>query len=175
MKNYADLIEAAGIGRTAQLCQDALVEMLEELFSGKKFMGQEGRKPLRVFEQDLPIPEDNDEDVDLDISSAPYIKVAMTGGEIPDDNSPQLVEFSLTICTYDPGTKREGFRDVANIKEDIIQRVCTRPYFGGAFTILKPIAWAIQQDTTPPYYFGACVLTCTAPALTQDTELKGML
>lgn len=175
MKNYADLIEAAGIGRTAQLCQDALVEMLEELFSGKKFMGQEGRKALRVFEQDLPMPEDNDEDVDLDISSAPYIKVAMTGGEIPDDNSPQLVEFSLTICTYDTGTKREGFRDVANIKEDIIQRVCTRPYFGGAFTILKPIAWAIQQDTTPPYYFGACVLTCTAPALTQDTELKGML
>ncbi len=175
MKNYADLIEAAGIGRTAQLCQDALVEMLEELFSGKKFMGQEGRKALRVFEQDLPIPEDNDEDVDLDISSAPYIKVAMTGGEIPDDDSTQLVEFSLTICTYDPGTKREGFRDVANIKEDIIQRVCTRPYFGGAFTILKPIAWAIQQDTTPPYYFGACVLTCTAPALTQDTELKGML
>jgi len=175
VKNYADLIEAAGVGRTAQLCQDALVEMLEELFSGKKFMGQEGRKPLRVFEQDLSIPEDNDEDVDLDISSAPYIKVAMTGGEIPDDNSPQLVEFSLTICTYDPGTKREGFRDVANIKEDIIQRVCTRPYFGGAFTILKPIAWAIQQDTTPPYYFGACVLTCTAPALTQDTELKGML
>lgn len=175
MKNYTRLIETSGIGRTPQLCQDALVEMLEELFDGKKFTGQEGRKALRVFKQDLDIPEDNDEDVDLDISSAPYIKVAMTGGEIPNDNSPQLVEFSLTICAYDTGKKREGFRDVANIKEDIIQRVCTRPYFGGAFTILKPIAWAIQQDTTPPYYFGACVLTCTAPALTQDTELKGML
>ena len=124
MKNYAEETARAGIGRTPQLCQDALIEMLEELFEGRKFMGQEGRKPLKIIRQDIDIPEDNDE---------------------------------------------------ANIKEDIVQRVCTRPYFGGAFTILYPIAWAIQQDTSPPYYFAACVLTCTAPALTQDSELKGML
>lgn len=175
MTNYVNAVEQSGIGRTPQLCQDALIEMLEELFAGKKYTGQEGRKPLKIFRQDIDIPEGNDEDVDFDISAAPYIRVAMTGGEIRDDDSPQLVEFSLTICAYDPGTKHEGFRDVANIKEDIIQRVCTRPYFGGAFTILKPIAWAIQQDISPPYYFAAIVLTCTAPALTQDTELKGML
>lgn len=175
MRNYAHEIEESGVGGTPQLCQDALCEMLGELFAGKNFMGQEGRKPLKIVKQDLDIPEDNDEDVDLDLSAAPYIRVTMTGGEIPDDNSPQLVEFSVTICTYDAGTKREGFRDVANIKEDIIQRLCTRPYFGGAFTVLKPIAWALQQDTSPPYYFGACIFTCTAPALTQDTELKGMV
>ena len=164
MKNYAEETARAGIGRTPQLCQDALIEMLEELFEGRKFMGQEGRKPLKIIRQDIDIPEDDDEDVDTDISAAPYIKVAMTGGEIPNADSPQLVEFSLTICAY-----------VAHTKEDIVQRVCTRPYFGGAFTILYPIAWAIQQDTSPPYYFAACVLTCTAPALTQDSELKGML
>lgn len=175
MKNYAEVVKRAGIGMTPQLCQDALKEMLEELFEGRKFMGQEGRKPLKIYRQDIDIPEDNDEDVDFDCSAAPYIKVAMNGGEIPDGNSPQLVEFSLTICAYDTGAKHEGFRDVANIKEDIVQRICTRPYFGGAFTILKPIAWAIQEDISPPYYFGAIVFTCTAPALTQDSELKGMV
>ena len=87
-------------------------EMLEELFEGKTYSGQEGRKPLKIIRQDIDIPEDNDEDVDTDLSAAPYIKVAMTGGEIPDDDSPQLVEFSLTICAYDTGTKHEGFRDV---------------------------------------------------------------
>ena len=69
----------------------------------------------------------------------------------------------------------QGYQDVANIKEDIVQRVCTRPYFGGAFTILKPVVWAMQQDDTHPYYFGACTLTCTAPAMTQDTELEGLV
>ena len=164
-----------GIGQTPQLCQDALIEMLRELFAGKKYNGQEGRKPLAIFKQDLPIPEENDVDADTDVAHAPYIVVRMTGGEIADDKSPQTVEFSLIICAYDTGIERAGFQDVANIKEDIVQRACTAPYFGGAFTILKPIAWALQQDDTAPYYYGAVTMNCTAPAMTQDTELEGTI
>ena len=46
MKNYMDAVRAAGIGRTPQLCQDALIETLEELFAGKKYNGQQSRKEL---------------------------------------------------------------------------------------------------------------------------------
>lgn len=175
MKNYIEAVKREGVGRTAQLCHDALVEMLEELFEGKKYIGQEGRKPLRFFQQDLPIPEDDDEDVDTDMAYAPYIVVRMGEGVIKNDDDPQVIEFSLVICTYDTGKKRDGYRDVTNIKEDIVQRACAAPYFGGAFTILKPIAWALQQDDTHPYYFGACTLLCTAPAMTQDTVMEAML
>lgn len=175
MRDYATMVEEAGIGRTPQLCHDALIEMLTELFQGKKYNGQTGRKALKIFKQDLPVPEDNDVDADTDEANAPYIVARMAGGAIKDDDVPQTVEFSLVICCYDTGHAREGYRDVANIKEDIIQRLCTRPYFGGAFTVLKPIAWAMQQDDTAPYYFGAVNFTCTAPALTQDTELKELL
>jgi len=175
MRNYTTMVEEAGIGRTPQLCHDALIEMLTELFQGKKYNGQEGRKALKIFKQDLPVPEDNDVDADTDEAHAPYIVARMTGGTIKDDDTAQSVEFSLVICCYDTGHAREGYQDVANIKEDIVQRICTRPYFGGAFTVLKPIAWAMQQDDTAPYYFGAVNFTCTAPALTQDTELKELL
>ena len=129
-----------GIGQTPQLCQDALIEMLRELFAGKKYNGQEGRKPLAIFKQDLPIPEENDVDADTDVAHAPYI-VSLVGSE---------------MCIRD-------------------RRACTAPYFGGAFTILKPIAWALQQDDTAPYYYGAVTMNCTAPAMTQDTELEGLL
>ncbi len=88
--------------------------------------------------------------------TAPYIVVRMTGGEIADDKSPQTVEFSLIICAYDTGIERDGFQDVANIKEDIVQRACTAPYFGGAFTILKPIAWALQQRRHRPVLLRSC-------------------
>ncbi len=37
------------------------------------------------------------------------------------------------------------------------------------------VVWAMQNDDTHPYYFGACNVTCTAPALTQDTELEEMV
>ena len=56
MKNYMDAVSAAGIGRTPQLCQDALIETLEELFAGKKYNGQQSRKELKIFKQDLPVP-----------------------------------------------------------------------------------------------------------------------
>lgn len=110
MKNYMDAVRAAGIGRTPQLCQDALIETLEELFAGKKYNGQQSRKELKIFKQDLPVPEDYDADVDTDAAAAPYIVVRMTGGEIKNDDGPQAVEFSLIVCAYDEGKEREGYR-----------------------------------------------------------------
>lgn len=173
MRDYTKEIRRAGIGGTPQLCQDAFVEMLEELFAGKKFAGQESRKELKIIKQNLPIPKrQRDRKADTDEATAPYVLVGMNEGAILDDDSPQIVEFSLVICAYDKGTDNGGCEDVANIKEDIIQRVCAHPYFGGAFTILKPIEWALQKDRTPPYYFGAITLNCTAPAMTQDTEME---
>lgn len=76
MKNYMDAVRAAGIGRTPQLCQDALIETLEELFAGKKYNGQQSRKELKIFKQDLPVPEDYDADVDTDAAAAPVHRCA---------------------------------------------------------------------------------------------------
>ena len=168
MRNHPTTAARADIGRTPQLCQDALIEMLKELFADKLFCGQEGRKPLKIYKQDLPIPQSDDADADTDKAEAPYIVVRMTGGQIEDDDSPQTVDFSLIVCAYDTGLDREGWQDVANIKEDIIQRVCKAPYFGGAFTVLKPITWALQEDDTHPYYFGAMSLKFEAPAVRQE-------
>jgi len=175
-RDYAKEVRSAGVGMTPRICQAALIEMLEDMFAGKKFIGQEGRKELKIFEQNLPIPKrQRDRKADTDAAAAPYIVVEMNEGAIPDDDSPQLVDFTLVLCAYDKGTDREGHQDVSNIKEDIIQRICSRPYFGGVFTVIKPITWALQKDNTPPYYFGAVSFTCTAPAMTQDTEQEELV
>lgn len=172
MKDYMSLVEQAGVGRTPQLCQDALIDVLRELFKGQKYDGPGGsQKEITVYKQDIPIPTDNDIDADTDEAPAPYIVVSMNGGGISNDNTTQNVDFSLVICCYDNGLNRVGYQDVSNIKEDIIQRFCTRPYFGGCFTVLKPITWALQTESSEPYYYGAITLTCTAPAMTQDAEL----
>ena len=152
-----------------------LTELMEELFQGRKYAGPGGRKALTVYKQDLPVTTQDDYDADTSNAPSPYLVVQMDGGSIPDDKSPQEVDFSLVICCYDDQGKREGYQDVSNIKETIIQRICSAPYFGGAFTILKPYAWAIQKDDTDPYYYGAITFTCTAPALTQDSVLEELL
>ena len=76
-------------------------------------------------------------------------------------------DFSLIVCAYDTGLDREGWQDVANIKEDIIQRGCKAPYFGGAFTVLKPITWALQEDDTHPYY---CLLYTSHTSTSPNTD-----
>lgn len=162
-------------GGTPQLCQNALIREIEELFEGYTYNGQEGYKPLKIFKQDLPIPEDYDEDSDTEAAVAPYIVVRMTGGEIKDEKTPQTIDFSLVICAYDRGKERLGYQDVTNIKEDMIQHFCKKPYFGDIYTVLKPITWAMQADDSAPYYFGAVSLTCTAPAMTQDEELGELI
>lgn len=52
------------MGHTSEMAHQAMIEELEKLFEDKKYSGQEGAKPLKVFKQFLPIPTDNDEDVD---------------------------------------------------------------------------------------------------------------
>lgn len=175
MADYRTMVEMAGIGRTPQLCQDALIDELKKLFKGKKYVGQEGREELTFYKQDLPVPEENDVDADYAAAPCPYILTQMTEGEIRKEDEPQIVSFALVICCYDDGKMREGYQDVANIKEDIVQHICSKPYFGGAFTILKPISWALQVQDTRPYYYGALTFDCTAPAMTQDTELEELL
>jgi len=155
--------------------QQALCDELGELFHNKKFSGQEGRKALRIFKQNLPIDTGYDDDVDTDAAAAPYIVVLLSGGEVPDKSSPQTVEVMLTICCYDDGLEREGYQDVQNIKEDIIQHFCEKPWFGGAFTVQFPMSWAMQMDDTHPYYFGAVLMTCTAPTKTSEAVLEALL
>ena len=52
-------------GYTSEICQQAMIEELEELFRDMKFNGQEGEKPLQIFKQFIPTPTDDDDDVAL--------------------------------------------------------------------------------------------------------------
>lgn len=172
---YAEQVRREGAGGTPRLCQQALADLMEELFKGKKYRAPKGRRAVRIYQQELPLPEDRDTDADSDTAPPPFIIVRAEEGGIRDDDSPQEIEFSLILCAYDQSVENAGWQDVVNMRETIIQRLLTAPYFGDVFTVRKPITWAMQQDDTHPYFYGVVSITCTAPALTQDTVLKELL
>lgn len=159
-------------GKTAKQAQKALKQELEKLFEGKKYSGQQNRKGLTIYEQDLPIDNSDDEDADTDAAKAPYIIVKMTAGEIISPTEPQYMDAVLIICCYDDSGNRQGYEDVAIIKEDIIEHFCAVPFFGGSYTVLLDrehrLKWAMQEDDTHPYYYGAVQLAITCPAVTTD-------
>ena len=47
-------------GYTSEMCQQAMMDELEELFRGMMFTGQEGEKPLKIYKQFLPTQTDNE-------------------------------------------------------------------------------------------------------------------
>lgn len=184
-------------GRTPAAMQDAMIEEMRTLFKGKKYNGQpvyklnedgtrmldEKKKPiidytlkqLNVYRQDLPIPEQDDDDVDTAAAVAPWIIVRQTSTRIEGITEPQHVNLALMICAYDEGREREGFRDVQNIIEVIMQHFSKGNTFGPAFTVLHPLQSAMQEDDTSPYYFGAVNLVVTTPAVTRDETVGGLI
>lgn len=161
-------------GMTSSMMLTALCDVLRDMFKDKRFTGQEGKKRIKVYEWELPISTDNDEDVDTDDAAAPFIIVSLESGTINSPDETQIVNAIMTICCYDDGTERLGYKEVNNIKEDIVQRFCKTRYFGGWFTILMdeyhPIDWAMQKDPTDPYYYGAVSMWVTIPAMTQEQD-----
>ena len=166
-------------GYTTAMMQDALCDELKELFRGRVFNGQDGLKPLNVFKQNLPIDTGLDDDTDTDAAASPYVVVLLEGGKIYDPHNPKVVGATLTVCCYDEGDKREGFRDVQNILETIEQHFCVKPYFGGAFTVLLGhehyFEDALQMDDTWPYYFGALSFDVSVPVPVPEASLQELV
>ena len=162
-------------GSTPLGAQMAMIGELEQLFEGRKFWGQGQRKALRLFCQDVEIPTENDDDDEPAAAIAPFVVVTRTGTEIPEPGSPQVVDFELTVCCYDDGKQREGFMDVANIQEAILQHFNERPYFGSYFTVLWPMASAMQADDTHPYYWGNVALSVTTQLAPANKEWENLL
>lgn len=162
-------------GRTPLAAQYALMGVLKELFDGKTYCGQGGRKALTVYKQDLPVPQDNDEDVDTVQAAAPWLMVRRTGTTVEKPNAAHIAEFELTICCYDEGKDRDGYDDVANISDKIMQRFHEKPYFEKHFAVEYPIASAVQQDDTAPYYFGVVLLRVTTQLKPTNTEVEALL
>ena len=86
-------------GYTSEMCQQAMMDELEELFRGMMFTGQEGEKPLKIYKQFLPTQTDNDDDIDTNDAMYPCIIVIESSGEVDNDHDPQLVLMQLVICT----------------------------------------------------------------------------
>lgn len=82
-------------GYTSEMCQQAMMDELEELFRDMKFTGQEGEKPLKIYKQFLPTQTDDDDDIDTNDAMYPCIIVIESSGEVNNDHDPQLVLMQL--------------------------------------------------------------------------------
>lgn len=143
--------------------QDQLVADLKELFENTDYlmtMSGERRAPI-VYKQDLPVPQNNDEDTDDDV--APYIIVRIGDGTFDTWGEAVHVSVMIIVCTYDNSEDRQGVRDVMGMLARIYHKFAAWPHVGN-FTCELPIEWAVQHEIdTHPYYFGGVSMTWSCP------------
>ena len=144
----------------ARILQDALVADLKELFKNRRFHTPTGDDTaLSVFAQNLPKRESEDDD-----DPFPYIIARIDSGAIESQTDPHKVAVLLLVGVYDDDTKNQGHRGVLEILEVIQQHYEETPLLDGQFTFTDPFNWALQDEESYPYFFGAANLTFELPA-----------
>lgn len=152
---------------TQENLMDAIKSDLEELFQGLLLtdsLGNERR--VRVFTQDLPIREGEDEESDT--APEPYVLVRLQEGELGGNGERQSVSVVLVICVHDPSADRQGYRDALHIVNEILLRYGRCDIVRERYPIRYPIKWATQEEDTHPYYFAAMSLNLEAPAIFKE-------
>lgn len=162
-------------GYTSEMCQQAMIDELTDLFRDMKFTGQESDKPLKIYKQFLPIQTNDDDDVDTNESLYPCIIVTETSGEVGSETDPQLVLIQLIICAYDRGKDRQGYVETVNIKEAIMQHFKRKPVFGGVFEVGYPRKWELSDDDMDYYYWGIVNLICKTPNALRNEEVEALI
>lgn len=144
----------------ARELQSDLAKDLEKLFAGKLYKAPTGENAgISVFEQHLPKRLDDESE-----DPFPYIIVRLDSGGIDTQTDPHKVAVLLLVGIFDDSIKNEGHKAVMEIIEKIQNHYEAEPVLAGQFRRTDPFNWALQDEESYPYFFGAANLTWALPA-----------
>jgi hypothetical protein len=148
---------------------DAVVDDLKRLFTHDRLANSMGaEREIRVFPQDLPCREGDDEETQPDKLPEPYVLVRLQNGTLPEQGEQQTVKVILVVCVFDPDPNRQGYRDALHIVNSIMTHYGANGVVGGKYVLQYPIEWATQEEETHPYYFAAVSLNFEAPTIFKE-------
>ena len=128
------------------------------------------RRKIKIYSQDLNIPDDEDEDSDIETATAPYVIVRITDGFQETWDSALQVNVVFIICIYSKDTDKDGTKDVMTIINKLYQSFAENPNID-EFEAEPPIEWTLQTDVdTYPYFFGAVSIGFNCPAARRIDE-----
>lgn len=144
--------------------KEELERLFEDFFSSEKL--EYGEKKVAVYEQDLPLSIETEEDA----SKPPYIIVRLSEGEMEDWEDAEQVKVILIFCSECPEEEKTGYGDVANMIQQVKERLLKNPQVGAYFTAELPMKWVIQEGDTHDIYYGGMELTFSCPAVCRESE-----
>jgi len=159
--------------KTPLFFQDALVDDIKKITSDMRFLAPKTKElvSMEVFSQSLPIFEfsaaqdENDdltgsfeyEDSQMDdpILKCPWCIVKIEGGEVPGVNEWQNIQVAICFGVFNNDLRNQGHREILNLIQKVYSRFAVEPLLDGQYTCSGDFEWAIQDEDTHPYFFGA--------------------
>lgn len=119
----------------------------------------------KVYQQFLPLEETKSGTITSNAESLfPYIIVRADKGGIESPTDAHKADIILLIGIFDDDPRNNGHEAVLEIIERIQMHYQEKPLLAGRFVFADPFEWALQDEESYPYYFGACQLHFKLPA-----------
>lgn len=151
---------------TATMLQEEIVKELESIFKGDLFKNSLGEYvKLNVYEQQLPIREDEDSPDPM-----PYIIVRLETGSTKSGTDPQEVLVTLLFGYFDDSPENNGHKGVLGMIQKVHERFEKQPMLANQFMFQDPFDWALQDEESFPYFFGAASMTFKTAAIRKEDK-----
>lgn len=155
---------------TATILQEKLVEEMSVIFKDDLFKDSMGKyTKMNIFEQNLPIRQDEDAPDPI-----PYIIVRLETGTTKSGIDPQEVLVTLLIGYFDDDAGNNGHKGVLGIIQKVQERFEKEPMLAHQFMFMNdeqhPFDWALQDEESFPYFFGAASMTFKTAAIRKEDK-----
>jgi len=137
---------------TPTILQDVLIaDFKEQLNDFLLKNAKSERVNLNIYPQNLPAKKGQ-----KDSDHFPYLIIRIMDGETQEDQGldKATCKVAFIISIYDDDDNYQGYKDVMNIIEKIIQRLKTKKLYNKQFELISPLKWLVHDEDTFPYFFG---------------------
>ena len=149
--------------------QKSLIAEIEKLLAEMQLKNAAGEDVVGVkgYEQRLPEITDDEEDQS---QFFPYFIVRIEEGNTPTDDEPWLVGTTVLfgICDYNKETN--GHRTILEMITKITNRFLERPLLDSKFRAKQNVSFALQDEDTYPFYFGAIDIKFYVPKIGRSDD-----
>lgn len=151
---------------TATMLQEELVKELGVIFKDDLFKDSLGKYvKLNIYEQQLPIREDEDAPDPI-----PYIIVRLETGSTKSGTDPQEVLVTMLFGYFDDAPQNNGHKGVLGMIQKVHERFEKQPMLANQFMFQDPFDWALQDEESFPYFFGAASMTFKTAAIRKEDK-----
>ena len=121
---------------------------------------------LKGYAHALPIVQSDDEDPEMYF---PYFIVRFDNGRTRDDDDCWHVAVDVVLGVHDMAT-HGGHEHILTCIQRIVDRFAWDPQLNKKYRADQDIQWAVGEDDTYPYYFGAVAITFSTPKIGRKAD-----